>query len=345
MHSPYCASIEGTGFYVPEKVVSNDDLSTMMDTSDKWIQERTGIRTRRIAPVDMGTSDLAVNAARQALDNAKCTPQDIDLILAATLSPDHYFPGIGVLIQNKLGCGTIPAIDIRGQCSGFTWAISTATAFLSSGTFKKALIIGAEIHSRIIEFSDRGRDVSVLFGDGAGAIVMQGNPVETEPPSVQNGVRGVIDSMMGSDGSGANLLSVSRPGLAAGQEHFISGEEAENKAYLPFMHGRQVGRHATHRMAEACRTLLERNSLEANDLDLLVPHQANLRLNEMVREKLGLPPKKVFNNIQKYGNTTAATLPICLSEATTEGRLKRGDLVMTVAFGAGFTWGANLIRW
>lgn len=336
-------TIEGVGHFVPERVVTNDELSQLMDTSDEWIRERTGIETRRVASEEVGTSDLGVEAAKQALEKAGCTIRDVDLILAATLSPDYYFPGIGVLIQDKLGAPPIPAMDIRGQCSGFSWGISTADAFLRSGQYKRILLVGAELQSRVIEYSNRGRDVSVLFGDGAGALVLRSQ--EGEPARVNNGVRGVIDNLMGSDGSGAELLAVMRPGVSAGHSTFLSEEEAKEKAFLPVMNGRQVFKHAVTRMLEACGTILQRNGLAPLDLDLVIPHQANLRINEMLREKLGLPPEKVFNNIQRYGNTTAATLPIAMSEAESEGRLKKGDLLLTVAFGSGFTWGANLIRW
>lgn len=338
-----CARVEAVGHYVPPKEITNNDLSQMMDTSDEWIRERTGIETRRAAELNVGTSDLGVLAAKNALERAGIGIESVDLILAATLSPDYFFPGIGVMIQNKLGIKNLPAMDIRGQCSGFTWGISTADAFIRSGQYKRVLLIGAELQTRVIEFSNRGRDVSVLFGDGAGAVLLTGD--NGEVPSTKNNQRGIIDNMMGSDGSGAELLAVQRPGVAAGHETLISKEEAEEKAYLPFMNGRQVFKHAVTRMMEACYTLLERNQLSPEDIDLVIPHQANLRINEMLREKMGLPPEKVYNNIQRYGNTTAATLPIAMSEAEQEGRLKKGDLLVTVAFGSGFTWGANLIRW
>lgn len=335
--------IEGVGHYVPEKIVTNDDLSHLMDTSDEWIRERTGIETRRNAGVEMGTSDLGVLAAKQALERAGRDISEIDLILAATLSPDYYFPGIGVMIQNKLGAKDVPAMDIRGQCSGFSWGIATADAFLRSGQYQRILVVGAELQSRVIEYSNRGRNVSVLFGDGAGALIL--SQEKEGPATIDNGRSGVIDSVMGSDGSGAELLAVTRPGVSANNPDFLSAKEAEEKAYLPYMDGRQVFKHAVRRMMEACFTLLKRNGLTTEQVDLLIPHQANLRINEMLREKMGLPPEKVFNNIQRYGNTTAATLPLGMSEAEMEGKLKRGDLLLTVAFGSGFTWGANLIRW
>ncbi|NRA44554.1 MAG: ketoacyl-ACP synthase III [Oligoflexales bacterium] len=340
------SQIRGVGHYVPEKIYRNDDLSKMMDTSDEWIRERTGIQQRHIASIEEGTSDLGTKAAEEALRKSQTKIEDIDLILAATLSPDYFFPGIGVLIQRNLGKKTIPAIDLRGQCSGFSWGLATADAYIKSGIYKKVLVVGAEVHSRVIEFSNRGRDVSVLFGDAGGAAVVEGvDCTYDEMPRVDNKQRGMIDHEMGSDGTGAEQLAILRPGMKGGEASFITGTEAENKAYLPVMDGRFVFKNAVSRMLEAVSKILKRNELTPQDIDLLVPHQANIRINEMVRQKLEIAPDKVFNNIHKYGNTTSATLPMCLSEAEAEGRLKKGDLIMTVAFGSGFTWGANLIRW
>ena len=342
----YNSKISGLGYFVPENTVTNDDLSKIMDTSDEWIRERTGIQQRHIASVEQGTSDLGTKAAQEALRKANIAPEEIDLILAATLSPDYYFPGIGVLIQRNLGKKNIPAIDIRGQCSGFAWGLATADAYIRSGIHKKVLVVGAEVHSRVIEFSNRGRDVSVLFGDAGGAAVVEGVDCSIdEMPKVDNEFRGMIDHEMGSDGTGAEQLAILRPGFKAGESSFITGTEAENKAYLPVMDGRFVFKNAVARMLEAVSKILKRNGISPQDIDLLVPHQANIRINEMVRQKLEIAPEKVFNNIHKYGNTTSATLPMCLSEAEAEGKLKKGDLVMTAAFGSGFTWGANLIRW
>lgn len=345
MVAKWSATVRSVGFYVPDRIVTNDDLAKKMDTSDQWIRERTGIEQRRfVSDLSVGTSDLGVFAAKSALEKAKVDPQELDFIIAATLSPDYFFPGIGVQLQHKLGARTIPAIDIRGQCSGFAWSVATANAFIRSGQYRKILVVGAELQTRLLECSDRGRDVAILFGDGAGAMVLEG--VETkELPSGQNKIRGVIDNEIGCDGSGAEMLMIKRPGMSGGYEEFITADEAANKAYLPIMDGRQVFKNAVSRMVEAGTALLARNGLTINDVDLIVPHQANLRINEMVRQKFGLPEDRVFNNIQRYGNTTAATLPIGMSEAESMGRLKRGDLLLTLAFGAGFTWGANLIRW
>lgn len=338
----YRSVIQSTGHYLPEKVVTNNDLAELMDTSDEWIEERTGIKQRRLVQDGVSTSFLATKAAEQALHNAGWDSKDVDLIIAATLSPDYYFPGIGVQVQNKLGARTIPALDIRGQCSGFVWGLATADGLLRTGAYRRALVVGAEIHSRLIEFSNRGRDVAVLFGDGAGAVALEAFSGD-QRPLVSNNMRGIIDSLMGSDGSGLSHLYIQRPGHD-GSSSFLSQAEAGEKAWLPKMEGRFVFKNAISRMVEACEAILARNNIKASDLDLLLPHQANLRINQMVAEKLGLKEHQVFNNIQNYGNTTAATIPLLMHDAKRLGLLKEGHLVLTVAFGSGFTWGANLIR-
>ena len=343
MPTRYAAVIRSVGRYLPSKVVTNHDLSKVMDTSDEWIRERTGIRQRHIAQEGESTSGLAVEASKHALDQAGWKSTDLELILAATLSPDYYFPGIGVLVQSGLQASTIPALDIRGQCSGFAWCLATADAYVRTGRYRKVLVVGAEIHSRLIEFSNRGRDVSVLFGDAAGAVCLEAVPAERDP-RCDNQVRGIIDSSLGSDGSGARELYIPRPGHA-GDAEFMTKEETESKAWLPAMAGRQVFKNAVTRMLEVCEELLGRNDVSPADIDLLVPHQANLRINQMVAKKLGLREDQVFNNIDRYGNTTAATLPLVMHDAVAEGILKPGMLVLTVAFGSGFTWAANLIRW
>lgn len=347
MRKYYRSVVLGAGRALPSKIVTNNDLAEVMDTNDAWIRERTGIEERRIADVNTATSDLATEACANALKASGCIPSDIDLIVAATLSPDYYFPGIGVQIQQKLGIDGAPGFDIRGQCSGFSWALSSADSFIRSGQYKKVLVVGAEIHSRVLEFSTWGRFISVLFGDGAGAVVLQSEECrnDSEVPTAKNEVRGIIDNLMGGDGSGAETLGMLRPGMAAGKARFVTMEDITEKTCHPVMDGQQVFKNAVRRMTEAATTILARNGLEAGDLDLLIPHQANLRINDMVRHKLGISEDKVINNIQKYGNTTAATLPLCMVDAVEQGRLKPGSLVMTLAFGSGFTWGANLIRW
>jgi 3-oxoacyl-[acyl-carrier-protein] synthase III len=337
--------VAGIGHYVPENEVTNVELSKTIDTSDSWIAERTGIRARRVAPEGMTTSFLAVEASKNALQNANMQPSEIDLIIAATLSPDYFFPGIGGIVQHKLGVPLVGAIDIRVQCSGFVHGLAMADAFIKSGQAKTVLLVCAEIQTTIMDMTTRGRDMGVLFGDGAASLILKAHEWKNADsvPLAQGNERGVIDNIMGGDGGGAEMLIMRAPGTS--QKKFITNEDLEEGRRWPHMEGKTVFKHAITRMCESADTLLKRNGIQASDLSLVVPHQANLRISEMVREKMGLPPEKVFNNIHKYGNTTAATIPLCLSEAVQEGRLKKGDLIMTVAFGAGFTWGANLIRW
>jgi 3-oxoacyl-[acyl-carrier-protein] synthase-3 len=295
--------IRSVAHYVPERRVTNDDLSKVMETSDEWITERTGIKERRFVDADCkGTSELGEKAARLALEKAGWSAQDLDLIVVATLSPDYYFPGVGVMLQQKLGCRTIPALDIRAQCSGLVYGLSIVDGYVKSRQAKKILLVCAEVQSPVLDLTTRGRDMAVLFGDGAGV-----------------------------------------PGTAT--PGFVSADDIQQARVHPFMDGKQVFKNAVTRLLETANTLLQRNKITPEQVDLIIPHQANMRINEMVRSQLGLSPEKVFNNIQKYGNTTAATIPICMSEAVAEGRLKQGDLVLTLAFGAGFTWGGNLIRW
>jgi 3-oxoacyl-[acyl-carrier-protein] synthase-3 len=313
-----------------------------METSHEWIVERTGIHERRFVEEGVCTSDLAERAVQNVFERTGFTAKDIDYIIFATLSPDFYFPGVGPMLQNRMGFSRIPALDIRTQCSGFVYGISTADALIRSQQAKRVLLVCAEVQSRVLDLTTTGRDMAVLFGDGAGAAI-----IEAEKGSPQDALHGttsgVIDSILGSDGSGAEVLCLRTPGSAT--PGFIRHEDLENNAIRPKMDGRTVFKHAVTRMAESVQVLLERNKVAPAKVNLVVPHQANMRINEFLREKLELPKERVFNNIEKYGNTTAATIPICLSEAEQQGRLKRGDLIVTVAFGAGFTWGANLIRW
>jgi 3-oxoacyl-[acyl-carrier-protein] synthase-3 len=337
--------IRGVGHFLPPQVVANDDLSKVMDTNDTWIFERTGIRERRFVEKGVPASELGLAAAKIALEKSGYTPQDMDLIIAATLSPDMYFPGMGTILQHKLGMHQTPALDIRAQCSGFVFSLNTAHAYLKSGLAKRILIVCAEVQSQLLDLTTRGREMAVLFGDGAGALVVESVECasEAELPSASNQVSGLIDSVMGGDGSGAEMLCLKSPGTAT--PGFIKPSDLEAGSQYPHMDGRAVFKQAVTHMLECAENLLKRNKLTASDIHLMIPHQANMRISESVRERLGLPKERVFNNIHKYGNTTAATIPICLAEAEQEGRIKRGDLVMTVAFGAGFTWGGNLFRW
>ncbi len=324
----------GTGFYAPERVVTNADLTEWMDTSDEWIVERTGIRERRWVPEGMSGAEMARHAAEDALDEAGLEPGDLDAIVLATLSPDHFFPGTGVFLQRELGVPGIPAIDLRAQCSGFVYGLSVADAFIRAGQYRTVLLVGVEIQSTGLDRSTRGRDMAVLFGDGAGAAVLQATEDEE---------RGVLSTHLHADGRHAEVLWAE---FSSSKHHpRMDASVMEAGRHYPTMEGREVFKHAVTRMPEVAREALEANGLGTEDVDLLVPHQANLRISQMVQRRLGLPDEKVVNNIDRYGNTTAATIPIALAEAVREGRLHRGDLLLMVAFGSGFTWGSALVRW
>lgn len=326
--------IAGTGYYVPDRVVTNADLSELMDTSDEWIVERTGIRERRWVTDGMSGAEMARDASRMALDEAGLAADQVDAIVLATLSPDHFFPGTGVFLQRELGLGTVPALDIRAQCSGFVYGLSVADAWIRAGQYRTVLLVGVEIQSTGIDATTRGRDIAVLFGDGAGAVVL----VATDDPD-----RGVLSTHIHSDGRHAEILWAEA--AASKKNPRISVDDIEAGRHFPTMKGRDVFKHAVSRMPEVLEEALTANGLTADDIDLLIPHQANLRISKMVQQRLGLPDDKVFNNIERYGNTTAGTIPIALAEAVREGRLSRGDLLAVVAFGSGLTWGASLVRW
>ena len=326
--------ILGTGFYVPPRVVTNFDLEKMMDTSDEWIQQRSGIIERRYVDEGMGASDLALPASRQALESAGMKAQDLDLIIFSTLSPDYTFPGPGVLLQDKLGCDTTPALDIRNQCSGFLYGLSVADQYIRTGTYKRILLVGAEVHSTGLDFSTRGRDVTVLFGDGAGSIVVGPSP---DPEC------GIFSVHIHSQGKFFQDLWLECP--ASIFHPRMTKEMMEEGRHYPKMKGRSVFQNAVTRMPEVVREALAQNGYTPDDIKLLIPHQANLRINQMVGHFLGLPEEKVFNNIQRYGNTTAATIPIALHEALNEGKIQKGDLIALTTFGSGYTWASALIRW
>lgn len=334
----YTSKITGLGYYVPENVVTNDDLSKLMDTNDAWIQERTGIKERRHIKKGDGnsTSVMAVKASTIALERAKLVPNDIDMIVFATLSPDMYFPGGGVEVQEMMKMRTIPALDVRNQCSGFVYAISVADQFIKTGMYKNILVIGSENHSGGLDFTTRGRNVSVIFGDGAGAVVVSRN---------ESGKGGILSTHLHSEGQHKNELSLKGPST----EHWVPQIIAENKQedipYYPVMNGQFVFKHAIVRFAEVIKEGLDANNLKVEDINILIPHQANLRISQFIQHKLKLTDDQVFNNIQKYGNTTAASIPIALTEAWEEGKIKEGDLVVLAAFGSGFTWGSGIIRW
>ena len=329
------AKIAGIGFYVPDQVVTNDDLAKLMTTSDEWIQERTGIQERRYADVDEDKNYImAAKASRKAMEQAGITAADVDFIIFATLSPDYYFPGSGVLLQRELGCGTIGALDIRNQCSGFVYGLSVADQYIKTGMYKNILLVGSEVHSTGLEFNDTGRHVSVIFGDGAGAAIIQ--PTEEGD--------GVLSTHLHSEGEFAEVLAVPDPGSSK-KKRFEPEMIEPGGGFYPQMNGQFVFKNAVVRFPEVIMEALDTNNLTTKDIDMLIPHQANLRISQFVQRKLGLSDDQVTNNIQKYGNTTAASIPIALSEALEAGKIKKGDLVCLAAFGSGFTWASALIRW
>lgn len=328
------ARVRSVGHYVPPKVVTNKDLEKLMDTSDEWIQQRSGIKERRYAEKDVSTSDLGVEAAKAALQNADLKPEDIDLVLVATLCPDHFFPGTSALIQHKLGMTTTPAMDIRCQCPGFIYGLTTAKAFIEAGQFQKILLIGTELHSKALDFSDQGRDVTVLFGDGAGAAVIEASPAPEY---------GILSGHLYTQGEYARKLMIESPGMSS--EKMISEEDMKERKHFPYMEGRYVFKHAVTRVSESVKECLEHNNVSVDDVDLFVFHQANKRINETVADMLKIPANKTFHNIQKYGNCSAASIPICLSECVEQGLIEKGSLVCLSAFGSGFSWGSSLIRW
>lgn len=353
------SKIAGIGFYVPEKVVTNFDLMRYMDTTDEWIQERSGIVERRYAKRhEETTTTVGARAAEIAIQRAGITKEDVDFIIFATLSPDYFFPGCGVLMQREMGIThtEIGALDIRNQCSGFVYGLTVGDQFVRSGMYKNVLVVGAEVHSMGLDFTTRGRNVSVLFGDGGGAVVLQ----PTDEPG-----QGILTSKLHADGTHAEQLAFINPGCHSGyhaRKHgldtdfgydenqefgglFLTQKMMDDAMIYPEMDGQLVFKTAVTKFPEVIKEVLDDQGLTPADIDLFIPHQANLRISQFVQKKLGLPDEKVWNNIQRYGNTTAATIPIALCEAWEAGKVKKGDLVCIAAFGSGFTWGASLIRW
>lgn len=325
------AYISGLGMYVPPQVVRNDDLKAYYDTSDEWIYTRSGIKEGRWVEEPASTAELGYYAARQALERAGKQPHDIDLIIFATLSPDMYFPGCGVLLQHRLGLETTPALDIRQQCSGFIYGLSVADQFIRAGTYRTILLVGAEIQSTWIDYSPEGRTVGVLFGDGAGAAVIE---------AAEDTTRGILSSHLYSQGAYARELCVAEPSSAT-RRHELPG----SYGMRPYMNGKEVFRHAVQRMGEAVQAALTAQGWKPEKVDPFVLHQANIRIVQAVAEFFNLPMERFYNNIHKYGNTTAASIPICLTEAWQEGRLRPGDKVILAAFGSGFTWGSVAMVW
>lgn len=334
----YNSRIKGLGYYVPEKVVTNDDLAKIIDTNDAWIQERTGIKERRyVADETETTTSMGVKAAKIAIERSGLKNEEIDFIIFATLSPDYYFPGSGVLLQRELGLNTVGALDIRNQCSGFVYALSIADQFIKTGMYKNILIIGSEVHSRGLDFTTRGRTVTVIFGDGAGAAVVSRETDLT---------KGILSTHLHSEGQHAEELALIAPGMGKRWvTDIIKEDNPDDESYLPYMNGQFVFKNAVTRLAEVIEEGLSHNKLSTQDVSMLIPHQANLRIAQYIQQKMQLSDDKVFNNIQKYGNTTAASIPIALTEAWEKGKIKENDLVVLAAFGSGFTWGSAIIRW
>jgi 3-oxoacyl-[acyl-carrier-protein] synthase-3 len=332
----YHTKITGVGHYAPERVVTNQDLEKLIDTSDAWIQERTGIKERRFFKPGTDTvANMGTRAAHLALERASMQAGDIDFIIFATITPDYYFPGCGVLLQRELDLTSIGALDIRNQCSGFVYAISVADQFIKTGMYKNILVVGAEIQSTVMDISNKGRTMAVIFGDGAGAAVLQ---------ATENKEHRILSTHLHADGKYAEELIVKDPGGSrAGR--WVSKEMIDNGGTDPYMNGNAVFKHAVMRFPEVIQEALDANGYTTQDIDLLIPHQANYRITNYVREKMGLPTEKVFSNIHKYGNTTAASIPIALSEAWEEGKVQNGSLICLAAFGSGFTWASALIRW
>ncbi|MGM0636140.1 MAG: 3-oxoacyl-ACP synthase III family protein [Bacteroidota bacterium] len=332
------SKIAGLGKYVPENVVTNDDLSKIMNTSDEWITERTGIKERR--HIDKNTGDttavMGKKAALQAIERSGINKDEIDLIVFATLSPDYYFPGCGVQIQDMLGIHTCPALDVRNQCSGFIYGLSVADQFIKTGMYKNVLVIGSENHSGGLDMTDRGRSVSVIFGDGAGAAVLTRS---------ENQSSGILSTHLHSQGEFAEELALIGPSTNYWVPEIMKDNPQENIPYYPYMNGQLVFKNAVVRFSEVINEGLQANDLAVSDIDMLIPHQANLRISQFVQSKFNLSDDQVYNNIQRYGNTTAASIPIALTEAWEEGKIKQGNHVVLAAFGSGFTWASAIIRW
>ena len=334
MTTPYRSRILALGAYVPPRVVTNHDLAAMMETTHEWIVERTGIEERHWVDPGEGGAEMAAKASRQAMERAGVGPKDIDMLVYATLSPDYNFPGTGVFTQRLLGLREIPCFDLRQQCTGFVYGLALADSFIRNGTFKNILVIGSEVHSTGLDLTTRGRDVSVLFGDGAGAAVVSR---ATDDQHL------ILSTHLHADGTDAEILWTESP--ASRNHPRITAADMDAGKHYPAMQGKKVFKHAVTRMPQALMEGMVANGLKLDDIACQIPHQANLRINQMVARMVGLPEERVHNNIQKYGNTTAASIPICMNEAIELGKIKPGDLVALVAFGAGLTWGSVFVRY
>ena len=328
----YKSKIIGMGYSVPENIISNDDLSKIMDTSDDWIQSRSGIKERRWATNDVSTSDLALEASRAAIKNSKINPSDIDMIIVGTLSSDYFFPGISAQLQEKLNLRTIGAFDIKAACSAFIYSVSIADQFIKTGAANTVLVVGAETQTKLIDKSTKGRDVAVLFGDGAGAALV----------TRSNSKSSILSTHLHSDGKHLKSLWMEAPGTS--KDSWVN-DSIDLSKFTPKMNGREVFRNAVTRFPEVINEALDANNLDINDIKLIVPHQANYRISEAIAKKLNIKMDKVISNIHKYGNTTAASIPIALAEALESNKISKGDIIILAAFGAGFTWASAAIRW
>ncbi|CAN5629742.1 ketoacyl-ACP synthase III [soil metagenome] len=327
--------VSGVGHYVPEKVVTNFDLEKIMNTSDAWIRERTGIEQRRFFNPETDTvANMSAKASKMAMETAGIDVKDIDFIILATITPDYFFPGSGVLLQRELGLEGIGALDVRNACSGFIYSLSIADQFIKTGMYNTILVVGAEIQSSAMEMNDRGRGVSVIFGDGAGAVILQ--------PDHREG-QGILSTHLHADGRFAEELYIKDPGSS--RKERITSDMLDETGIRAHMNGNLVFKHAVVKFQEVIKEALDANDLQKEDIDLLIPHQANLRISNYIQEQLKLPAEKVYNNIMRYGNTTAASIPIALSEALKEGKINEGNLICLAAFGSGFTWASALIKW
>lgn len=336
----YHSKIIGVGGYTPPEIVTNKDLEELLGTSDDWIIQRTGIRQRHWAGEEMSTSDLAYEASLKAIEHAQINKDDVDMIILATLSPDHEFPGTGCFLQGKLNLPEITVLDIRQQCSGFLYGLSIADKFIKSGEYKNILLVGAEVHSKLLDKSPEGRNISVLFGDGAGAAII-GRTIINDPKKDSH----IIKTLLHANGKYAKELWLSGPGTGMKTPDRIDLEMFKNKDLYPKMNGKSVFIHAVKKMSESLNICCDQAKINLNEIDLFLFHQANLRINNKVGEILGIPSEKIFNTIQNYGNTTAATIPLGMSDAIKSGRLKPGMLVASAAFGSGFTWASAIYRY
>jgi 3-oxoacyl-[acyl-carrier-protein] synthase-3 len=335
----YHSKISGLGYFVPENIVTNDDLSKIMETNDEWIQERTGIQERRHVVKGSGetTTSMGVKAAEIAIERSGVSKEEIDFIVFATISPDYYFPGPGVALQKELGLKTIGALDVRNQCSGFVYALSIADQYIKTGMYKNILVVGSELQSIGLDMTTRGRGVSVIFGDGAGAAVLSRGTDD---------VSKVLSTHLHSEGEHAKELSVLAPGMGGRWvTDILADNDPNDESYFPYMNGQFVFKNAVVRFSEVINEGLQANNLQVSDIDMLIPHQANLRISQFIQKKFGLSDDQVYNNIQKFGNTTAASIPIALTQAWEEGKIKKGDTVVLAAFGSGFTWASAIIKW